>query len=219
MKRYILFIFYVMSFAITQAQMSPAELSQIDELNRMRTKPQEYAATLRKYAGNSFMDTTSLWILRNELIPLFDTMKPLPPLLPSFELRKAANEFNGFDSATAKMRHDTHYWRKVENNGFGQNLVNSISTVGSYPIVALMIDKCYQDRGHRVNFLNPYYTHVSVRIIRFWGSDENRFSSMVGFVFDMISKDKSPSLYQPDFKGRIGRWCFDPNPQIEVHAK
>lgn len=212
MKKIILLSLCVIVFANAQAQMTTAELSQIDELNLMRTQPKMYAEILRKHAQNKILDSTSVWILHNELIPLFDTMKPLNPLIASDELRKAANQFKGYDTVSGDIWHDMDYYSLVPNKGGGQNL-----KVGPRPnpraaIIGLLIDVCVSDRGHRFTFLNPFYTHASVRIIKLWGKEENLFGCAYGYVYDLISTKSAPITSEQTFKGVIAPGCRTSKP-------
>jgi len=212
MKKITLLSLCVLLFAFTQAQMTATELNQIDELNLMRTQPKAYAEILRKHAQNKVLDTTSVWIINNELIPLFDTMTPLQPLIPSEELRRAANHFNGFDTISGNLWHDLDYYSMVENKGGAQNI-----SVGNPPrpraqIISLLIDECFSDRGHRFTFLNRDYTHASVRIIKIWGKKDYLFGSAYGYVYDLISKRNTPILAQQTFKGVIAPGCGPSKP-------
>jgi len=212
MKKTTLLSLWVIAFATAQAQMTTAELSQIDELNLMRTQPKMYAEILRKHAKNKILDSTSIWILHNELIPLFDTMKPLNPLIPSDELRKAANQFNGYDTVSGDIWHDLDYYSLVLNKGGGQNL-----TVGSQlnpraQIIGLLIDVCVSNRGHRFTFLNPYYTHASVRIIKIWGNEGYLFGAAYESVYDLISRQDEPVMLGQNFKGVIAPGCGPSKP-------
>lgn len=212
MKKTTLLSLWVIAFATAQAQMTTAELSQIDELNLMRTQPKVYAEILRKHAQNKILDSTSVWILHHELIPLFDTMKPLPAFTASDELRKAANQFKGYDSVQGHIWHDMDYYSLVPNKGGGQNV-----SIGPRPnprsqIIAHLIDVCVSDRGHRFTFLNPFYTHASVRIIKLWGKEENLFGCAYGFVYDLISTKNTPITTQQTFKGVIEPRCRTSKP-------
>ncbi len=197
---------------MAQAQMIASELSQIEELNLMRTQPKVYAEILRKHAQNKVLDTTSVWILHNELIPLFDTMKPLQPLIPCEELRNAAMHFKGFDTISGSIWHDMDYYSLVDNHGGGQNISVGLRPNPRAQIINLMVDVCVSDRGHRFTFLNPYYTHVSVRIIKIWGKEGSLFGSAYGYVYDLISKKASPVVYQQKFKGIVAAGCRDAKP-------
>ena len=216
MKKTTFLSLWVIAFFTAQAQMTTAELSQIDEVNLMRTQPKMYAEILRKHAQNKILDSTSVWILHNELIPLFDTMKPLTPLIVSDELRKAANQFNGYDTISGDIWHDVAYYTMVPNKGGGQNL-----TVGSKPnpraqIIGLLIDVCVSNRGHRFTFLNPYYTHASVRIIRIWGKEGYLVGGAYGFVYDLISKKDEPIFLGQNFKGVMASGCSPTKPINQV---
>jgi hypothetical protein len=212
MKKITLLSLCVLLFAFTQAQMTATELNQIDELNLMRTQPKAYAEILRKHAQNKVLDTTSIWILHNELIPLFDTMKPLNPLIPSDELRKAANQFNGYDTVSGAIWHDLDYYSLVSNKGGGQNISVGLRTNPRSQIISLMIDVCISDRGHRFTFLNRDYTHASVRIIKIWGKEGYLIGSAYGYVYDLISKRNTPILAQHNFKGVIAPGCGPTKP-------
>lgn len=212
MKKTIILCLYVMEFTFAKAQMTSEERSQIEELNFMRTKPKEYAEILRKHSLNKALDSTSVWILHNELIPLFDTLKPLEPLIPYDELRKAANQFNGYDTVLGDIWHDIEYYSMVENKGGGQNISVGMRPNPRAQIISLMIDACMSDRGHRFVFLNPYLTHASVRIIKIWGKEEYLFGSAYGYVYDLISKQASPIFSYQNFKGVIAVGCGDAKP-------
>lgn len=202
----------VLVFTNLQAQMTTAELSQIDELNLMRTQPKAYADILRKHVQNKVLDTTSIWILHNELIPLFDTMKPLNPLIPSDELRKAANQFNSYDTVSGDIWHDLDYYSLVSNKGGGQNLTVGSQLNSRAQIIGLLIDVCLSNRGHRFTFLNPYYTHASVRIIKIWGNEGYLFGAAYGFVYDLISRQDEPVMLGQNFKGVIAPRCGPSKP-------
>lgn len=182
----------VILFDCAKAQMTSAELGQIEELNLMRTNPSEYAVILRKHSQNKMLDSMSVWIINNELIPLFDTMQPLRPLIPSAELRQYAETFRGFDTVKGYMWHDMGYYDlSSEWRSGGQNLTMAAVPNPRAQILALMIDVCLSDRGHRIVFLEPSFTHVSVRIIKFWGDEAKPFSCLFGFVYDLRSKEKA----------------------------
>jgi hypothetical protein len=202
-----------------QAQMFFAEIGQIQEINFMRTKPKEYAHVLRSGLNNSLLDSVSKWILRNELIPLFDTMVPLPALAPSEELRTHAELFKGYDSIRGKMWHDLSYYDLSPAWKAGaQNLTMTAQPNPRAQIMSLMIDNCYKHRGHRVVFMHPGFTHISVRIIRLWGSEDKPFGSLFVVVYDLRSTEDDPvHFHKNDYPVSLS--CTDSKPVLEVMSE
>jgi hypothetical protein len=199
---------------ITQAQMSNSELNHVDELNILRTKPKEYADILRNHSLNRVLDSMSVWILKNELIPLLDTMKPLPPLLPSDELRRNAERFSGFDTASGEIWHDLSYFDVSNQWRFGgQNLTMGPSPSARPSVIALLIDDCFRDRGHRKIFLHPEFSHISVRIIRYKGGEDKPLGSLFGKVYDLMSTNSS------DFRDNKNDYPVSENCQTVVRKK
>ena len=153
------------------------------------------------------MDTTSYKIIANELIPMFDTIKPLNPLTANQLLRKAADNFSGFDASKSSMHHDISYFSQVPNLAGGQNLVMSILLKPAEDILKLMVDKCWPERGHRFNFINPDYTEASVRIVKLRGEEQKPYSFLYVVVFDLITNEKGSGWKEPFFRGITAPNC------------
>jgi hypothetical protein len=171
--------------------MTSAELAQIEEINFLRTKPKEYAELFRLHANNKILDTMSVWIIKNEVIPLLDTMTPLKPLIPSEELRRAAEKFRGYDSINGRIWHDLSYYDESPKwKQGGQNITMALTPNPREAILSLLIDNCVKNRGHRYILLHPGYTHISVRVIRLWGSEDKPFSSLFAVLYDLRSTEE-----------------------------
>lgn len=217
MKNCALLFSMFLQFGMAHAQMSHAELQQVAELNLMRTQPRMYADILRDaLQNNRSLDSVSKWILSNELIPLFDTMAPLPALAPSEELRSHAELFKGYDSIRGSMWHDLSYYDlSLTWKAGGQNLVMAAQPNPRAQILSLMIDDCYKNRSHRVIFLHPGFTHISVRIIRLWGSDDKPFGSLQVVVYDLRSTDDDAVQFlKKDYPVTLR--CSESKPLLEV---
>jgi hypothetical protein len=216
MKNGALLFSLFLQFGMAPAEMSHAELQQVAEINFMRTKPKEYAHVLKNALNNSILDSVSKWILSNELIPLFDTMAPLPALAPSEELRNYAELFKGYDSIRGNMWHDLSYYDLPSKwKAGGQNLVMAAQPNPRAQILSLMIDDCYKNRSHRVIFLHPVFTHISVRIIRLWGSDDKPFGSLYVVVYDLRStEDNAVQFLKKDYP--VSLRCTESKPVLEV---
>lgn len=216
MRKYLLTGILAVLHIVLQAQMSHAELGQIEEINFMRTKPKEYLHVLKNALNNSMLDSVSKWILSNELIPLFDTMAPLPALAPSEELRSHAELFKGYDSIRGSMWHDLSYYDLSPTwKAGGQNLTMAPQPNPRAQILSLMIDDCYNNRSHRVIFLHPGFTHISVRIIRLWGSDDKPFGSLQVVVYDLRSTDDDAVQFlKKDYPVTLR--CTESKPLLEV---
>jgi hypothetical protein len=191
MKKYLLTGLLAGTFLCLQAQMTYAELAQIEEVNFVRTNPKAYAELFRIHAKNKVLDSMSVWIIHHELLPLLDTMAPLKPLMPSEALRRDAERFRGYDSINGSMWHDQSYYDNAPQwKQGGQNIAMAPVPRPRAQNMSMLIDACVKNRGHRVLFLHPGFTHISVRIIRLWGSEDKPFSSLHVVVYDMRSTEE-----------------------------
>jgi hypothetical protein len=159
------------------AQHTPEELAYIKEINLIRTNPKAYIQYVKEYISSPWSAVVEREIAIKELIPLLDSMKPLPEYKISGELRKDANN-HPVDSVKVDMYHDgTFSWVKIPNNGVGENI--TFGTDIKRSILVALIDGSSSNRGHRKNILNPKITHTSVRKVNL-GNTNNRGDLLMG---------------------------------------
>ena len=177
MYRYIFLVFAIFIFKNITAQHTLEELAYIKEINLIRTNPKAYIQYVIEYISSPWSAVVEREIAIKELIPLLDSMKPLPEYKISEELRKDANN-HPVDSVKVDMYHDdTFSWVKIPNNGVGENI--TFGTDIKRSILVALIDGSSSNRGHRKNILNPKITHTSVRKVNL-GNTNNRGDLLMG---------------------------------------
>jgi hypothetical protein len=154
----------------------------IEELNRVRTDPDRYAASLerdlRYYRGNLFrrpddesaLQTREGPVAVQEAIKVLRKTKPLAPLKPSSGLAQGATDHVRDQAPRGLMNHKgtdgSMAWDRVGRYGQWERKVSENMTFGPASgrdvIAALLIDDGIADRGHRKNILDPEVTIVGV---------------------------------------------------------
>jgi uncharacterized protein YkwD len=154
----------------------------VDELNRARTDPSRYAASLerelRYFNGNLFRrpgDESSLQTREGtsavrEAIRVLRATKPLPALRFSPAITVAAHDHVSDQAPRGLMNHrgtdGTMAWDRVSRYGEWKKKISENMTFGPITahdvVAALLIDDGIADRGHRKNVLDPDVRLVGV---------------------------------------------------------
>lgn len=182
-RRYFLSFLIVLFLLIFSSTLFADFLDDIvDEINFMRTRPQEYAQVrlvpiLNSYKGlkvpcddGRIITTKEGAAPCRECIEVLKNQKPLQPLIMDGHLCKSASMHMNDLLKTGKTGHQgsdgSRSWDRMERAGFkgtkwGENL-----TFGSRTPIDIvrdcMIDDGVSDRGHRENFLDPAFDRVGV---------------------------------------------------------
>ncbi len=108
MKYLIIILFpFLYSLAFSQSH-TKEELVYIREVNILRANPQAYLAYVIDDAKN---DSVLMKIVETELVPLMDTLSPLPLLEVSNTVRQSLEKFDGkIDSASLWVYHGDFKW-------------------------------------------------------------------------------------------------------------
>lgn len=165
MKAILFFLFGVIPFSAS-AQISALEQNFIDEVNLVRTQPRSYVEYLKAYIEDEEISKFELNLIENELIPLLDTMIPVPALIASSDIRKRQEKFKSFSKKTGMAWHQNDYMRNSKWKASGQNLASADEGEVRNVVIRLLIDRCVADRGHRITMLSPIFTHTAVREIK-----------------------------------------------------
>ena len=182
-KRCLLAIFATLFLSIFSSSLFADFLDDIvDEINFMRTRPQEYVEKrlvpiLNAYKGlkvpcddGRIITTKEGAAPCRECIEILKKQKPLPPLTMDGYLCKSAamhmRDLRGKNRTGHQGSDGSRSWDRMERAGFkgtkwGENL-----TFGSRTPIDIvrdcMIDDGVPDRGHRENFLDPDFDRVGV---------------------------------------------------------
>lgn len=161
--------------------LSDLEREVIDELNFARMQPTEYADYLIAYSelfvGRELRERGEITVLTkegrsavNEAIRFLRNQKPLPYLIASKGMSKAAEDMvrmqgttsqighNGRDGSTFAervSRYGTWEGSCSENIDYGNNNARRI-------VMALIIDDGVSNRGHRKSIFNPAFKRVGL---------------------------------------------------------
>jgi len=161
--------------------LSDLEREVIDELNFARMQPSEYADYLIAYSelfvGRELRERGEITVLTkegrsavNEAIRFLRNQKPLPYLIASKGMSKAAEDMvrmqgttsqighNGRDGSTFAdrvSRYGTWEGSCSENIDYGNNNARRI-------VMALIIDDGVNNRGHRKSIFNPAFKRVGL---------------------------------------------------------
>jgi hypothetical protein len=181
MKNIIIIFFLLPIFGFSQH--TAEEIAYIKEINLIRTNPKAYIQYVKEYISSPWSGVVEREIAIKELIPLLDSMKPLPAYKISEEFRKEANN-HSVDSTKRYVQHDKDFsWVKIPNNGVGENI--TFGTDIRRSILVALIDGPSSNRGHRKNILNPTITHTSVRKVVL-GNPKNRFECTTNWLQNFI---------------------------------
>jgi uncharacterized protein YkwD len=155
MKTCLLFLFSLLLSVAGIAQNIPSarETEMMNEINYVRTNPEEYAQYVSDYLEYWDSDRSEI-AAADELVKELRKMKPLDSLKFSQELYDAAVKHGKWMKSKAQFEHSDY--------DYGENLVAGDSTV-RFAMLNLLIDSGVSGRGHRKNILDPEYKHVAVR--------------------------------------------------------
>ncbi len=178
-------LFFISFFVIKgYSQFNIQEFNYINEVNYLRSNPKKYAAFVRESIGYSVTDSFTRAVALTEVIPLLETMQPLDTLIPSAEIRNWANQFSGYDTIKRTIRHDMQYLHNSKLKNYAQCIDFGTTNNPRGGIIEMLIDVCYENRGHRVILLSNAYSHISVRKIKVWGNEKNPFDCGLLWVSD-----------------------------------
>ncbi|HZK96927.1 MAG TPA: CAP domain-containing protein [Prolixibacteraceae bacterium] len=161
--------------------LSDLERKVIDELNFARMQPSEYADYLIAYSelfvGRELRERGEITVLTkegrsavNEAIRFLRNQKPLPYLIASKGMSKAAEDMVRMQGTTAQIGHKgrdgSTFAERVsrygtwegscsENIDYGNNNARRI-------VMALIIDDGVSNRGHRKSIFNPAFKRVGL---------------------------------------------------------
>jgi len=165
---------------VTDAYLSPVEQEVLDELNRARTNPKQYAeflAVMRPYFNGKRLERPGQVILVTqegvaaveEAISFLHSTEPLAALRPSRGLSLAAKS-HVKDQQNGAVGHTgsdgSQPWDRMNSYGTWQDNVAENISYGGYStrgiVIQLIVDDGVPGRGHRVNMFNPEYRLVGV---------------------------------------------------------
>ena len=192
MKKIILVFVSLVFVSPVFAQHTEPELAYIKEVNLLRTNPKLYADFVRKHITNRLVDSVSKRIAIMEVIPLLDTMKPLPAYIISDDIRQRLNKFKTIDSINQALTHDISFMDNTYWKQYGQNLVQSPTNYSRPSIIVLLIDVQWKNRGHRKILLNKEFTHFAVRRIVF--GDEKYLGCRIWWIQQGATKQYDKTL-------------------------
>jgi len=161
--------------------LSDLEREVIDELNFARMQPSEYADYLIAYSelfvGRELRERGEITVLTregrsavNEAIRFLRNQKPLPYLIASKGMSKAAEDMVRMQGTTSQIghkgrdgssfadrvsRYGTWEGSCSENIDYGNNNARRI-------VMALIIDDGVSNRGHRKSIFNPAFKRVGL---------------------------------------------------------
>ena len=163
------------SEALTPESFATLERGVLDELNRVRADPHDYAAGLERdlqyYRGNLFrrpgddsaLETREGTAAVREAIRVLRQTKPMATLRPSPGMMLGARDHVKDQASRGLMNHKgtdgSMAWDRVSRYGDWKTKISENMTFGpSTPhdvVAALVIDDGISDRGHRKNLLDP----------------------------------------------------------------
>ena len=147
----------------------------LDELNRVRSDPQDYAASLERdlqyYHGNLFrrpgddsaLETREGTAAVREAIRVLRQTKPVGALHTSAGMTLGARDHVKDQAPRGLMNHKgtdgSMAWDRVSRYGDWKTKINENMTFGPTTphdvVAALIVDDGISDRGHRKNILDP----------------------------------------------------------------
>jgi uncharacterized protein YkwD len=171
-----------LSGELTADSYATLERGVLDELNRVRSDPQDYAAGLERdlqyYRGNLFrrpgdesaLETREGTAAVREAIRVLRQAKPMATLRPSFGMTLGARDHVKDQASRGLMNHKgtdgSMAWDRVSRYGDWKTKISENMTFGpSTPhdvVAALIVDDGITDRGHRKNILDPDVKMVGI---------------------------------------------------------
>jgi uncharacterized protein YkwD len=185
--------------------LSPMERELVDEMNFARTHPHQYAdylVAMRQYYRRHFIEVPGEIAIEtregvagiDEAIRFLRTVQPVPALIPSPGMSKAAGDHvqdqgpagllghSGTDGSQFGMRLNRYgewLYHTGENIAYGQREARRI-------IINQIIDDGQEGRGHRRNLFNPDFRIVGVAC----GEHENyRWMCVMELTADYTEKN------------------------------
>jgi uncharacterized protein YkwD len=162
---------------------SPDEKVFIDEINRVRTHPQEYAQeilskveNLRKLYGDDFAKSAL------ETANFLKSQKKISPLKFDSELRENLENHGGIDTLKKQVDHDISC---VDRNFKAENIAERF-TNPKKAVLFLVIDHGIEGKGHRKAILNQKYSCTAVRKV-VMGS--GKFSTHISWIQELASEE------------------------------
>lgn len=149
--------------AVSQVEPTKREKLMLDEINYVRTHPQEYIQYIQSYLD--FWDSEPSEIsAAKELTKVLKKMKPVDSLVYSEELYLAAVKHGEWMQRTRKFEHS--------DLPYAENLVSGDDQI-RFVVLSLLIDDGIPSRGHRKNILEPSYKEFAgYEILGKVGEDE-----------------------------------------------
>ena len=164
-----------LSGELTAESYAALERGVLDELNRVRSDPQDYAAGLERdlqyYHGNLFrrpgddaaLETREGTAAVREAIRILRQTKPMGTLRPSAGMTLGARDHVKDQAARGLMNHKgtdgSMAWDRVSRYGDWKTKISENMTFGPATphdvVAALVVDDGISDRGHRKNILDP----------------------------------------------------------------
>ncbi|MBN2776210.1 MAG: hypothetical protein JXR36_01120 [Bacteroidales bacterium] len=154
MRKLLIFAFLTSSF-FAFAQLKPIEQEILDEINLVRTNPEDYVQYIDEFldfwsSGEGERKTAE------ELKNVLSNMQPLAPLKYSEDLYKSCQQHANYLKRTKKFEHSKT--TNAENIQYGNESAR-------FAVIDLLIDHGVADRGHRKNLLNPIFRYFGVYYI------------------------------------------------------
>ena len=157
------------------------ELEIVAELNLARTEPKKYADLLREYRAfirGTYLERpgeTTVVLAEgrkavDEAIAFLERQKPLPPMVLSRGLSRAAADHAADQGRTGQTGHTgsdrSSMSQRVERYGswkrtIGENIAYGAETARDV-VIQLIVDDGVASRGHRANIFNPDFLVVGV---------------------------------------------------------
>jgi len=154
----------------------------LDELNRVRSNPQDYAGGLERemqyYQGNLFrrpgdesaLQTREGAAAMREAIRVLRQTRPMSTLRPSAGMTLGARDHVKDQASRGLMNHTgtdgSTAWDRVSRYGDWKSKISENMTFGPATphdiVAALLIDDGIYDRGHRKNVLDPEVKTVGI---------------------------------------------------------
>lgn len=175
-------LLFFLLLPLTIFSQSPDEKIFIDEINRARTQPQEYAQeilanveNLRKLYGDDFVKSAL------ETVRFLKTQKKLSPLKFDPELRADMENHKGIDTLKKQIDHDI----SCVNRDYKSENIAERFTNPKKAVLFLVIDHQVESKGHRKTIFNQKYTCTAVRKVVM---GKGKFSTHVSWIQELTSE-------------------------------
>lgn len=163
------------SFANRNLNLLPDENEMIQEINLMRTSPQEYMQYVKEYMQDIRMDSDLSQAFKDneiaaarELISEMIRMRPVNELRPHQGLYEAAVKHGDDVKSMGELDHvgsdGSFPWDRIANiaklEEGNENLVGGAKTVRE-AVIILLVDSGVAGRGHRLALMDPEWEYVA----------------------------------------------------------